>query len=163
MPSSKTPVGKNNQSDHHPFPHLASSRWGNFDFNKTNTGLTLNPTLASPPAPLQGERGVICCVTTKLPVFINIGMPITPYIIIDAIIKLPKSISICIPIPSCTIIDAITKLPKSISICIPIPSCTIINAITKLPAPINICMPIPACVIFDAITKPPIPISITST
>ena len=141
MPSSKTPVGKNNQSDHHLFPHLVDARWGNFDFNKPNTGLTLNPTLASPPAPLQGERGVICCVTTKLPVFINIGMPITPYIIIDAI----------------------TKLPKSISICIPIPSCTIINAITKLPAPINICMPIPACVIIDAITKPPIPISITST
>ena len=141
MPSSKTPVGKNNQSDHHLFPHLVDARWGNFDFNKTNTGLTLNPTLASPPTPLQGERGVICCVTTKPPVFISIGMPITPYIIIDAI----------------------TKLPKSISICIPIPSCTIINAITKLPAPINICMPIPACVIFDAITKPPIPISITST
>ena len=141
MPSSKTPVGKNNQSDHHLFPHLVDARWGNFDFNKPNTGLTLNPTLASPPAPLQGERGVICCVTTKLPVFINIGMPITPYIIIDAI----------------------TKLPKSISICIPIPSCTIINAITKLPAPINICMPIPACFIIDAITKPPIPISITST
>ena len=141
MPSSKTPVGKKNQNNQHPFPHLASSRWGNFDFNKTNTGLTLNPTLASPPAPLQGERGVICCVTTKLPVFINIGMPITPYIIIDAITKLPKSISICIPIPSYIIIDAITKLP----------------------APINICMPIPACVIFDAITKPPIPISITST
>ena len=141
MPSSKTPVGKNNQSDHHLFPHLVDARWGNFDFNKPNTGLTLNPTLASPPAPLQGERGVICCVTTKLPVFINIGMPITPYIIIDAITKLPKSISICIPIPSYIIIDAITKLP----------------------APINICMPIPACVIFDAITKPPIPISITST
>ena len=141
MPSSKTPVGKNNQSDHHLFPHLVDARWGNFDFNKPNTGLTLNPTQASPPAPLQGERGVICCVTTKLPVFINIGMPITPYIIIDAITKLPKSISICIPIPSYIIIDAITKLP----------------------APINICMPIPACVIFDAITKPPIPISITST
>ena len=141
MPSSKTPVGKNNQSDHHPFPHLVDARWGNFDFNKTNTGLTLNPTLASPPAPLQGERGVICCVTTKLPVFINIGMPITPYIIIDAITKLPKSISIGMPITPYIIIDAITKQP----------------------APISIRLSIPPCIIINAITKPPIPISITST
>ena len=78
--------------------------------------ILIKPTQASPPTPLQGERGVICCVTTKLPVFISIGMPITPYIIINAITKLPAPINICMPIPACVIFDAITKPPIPISI-----------------------------------------------
>ena len=61
-------------------------------------------------------RGVIYRVTTMPPVFISIGMPITPYIIINAITKLPASINICMPIPACVIFDAITKPPIPISI-----------------------------------------------
>ena len=99
--------------------------------------ILIKPTQASPTAPLQGERGVICCVTTKLPVFISIGMPIQPYIIISAITKLPAPTSIYLSIPGHIIISATTRLPMPISICLSIQPYIIISAITKRHIPIS--------------------------